>query len=66
MKTYIQKTVLQQTNQRRALGPTRLKSKTPKFSLLHTKTYTRYMNQIPIQTIQIGMQNSKRAFDIHN
>lgn len=41
------------------------KVKTPTF-LFYAPEQTQDMNQVPIQTIQTGMQSSKTAFDGHD
>lgn len=64
MKTYIQNTILQQTNNMPFVLQIS-KVKTPIFPFYIPK-HTRDMNQISIQIIQTGMQNSKRACDIHD
>lgn len=61
MKTYIQNTILQQTNNMPFVLQIS-KVKTPIFPFYIPK-HTQDMNQISIQT---GMQNSKRAWDIHD
>lgn len=64
MKTYIQNTILQQTNNMPVVLQIS-KVKTPIFPFYAPKR-TQDMNQISVQTIQTGMQNSKRAFTIHD
>lgn len=64
MKTYIQNTILQQTNNMPFVLQIS-KVKTLIFPFYIPK-HTQDMNQISIQIIQTGMQNSKRACDIHD
>lgn len=42
------------------------KVKTPPTFLFYAPKQTQDMNQVPIQTIQTGMQSSKTAFDGHD
>lgn len=64
MRTYIQNTIFQQTNNMPFVLQIP-KVKTRIFSF-YTLKRTQYMNQISIRTTQTGMQNSNGASDIHD